>query len=100
MILSFTFGQKNAERKGFEPLEVVSLNGFQDRRNRPLCHLSESKSQVRNSPIWGAKVLPNFVICKSFGRFFEFCYELSFSQQDFQRQIESIRYSWDSFLTG
>ena len=35
-------GQKNAERKGFEPLEVVSLNGFQDRRNRPLCHLSES----------------------------------------------------------
>ena len=39
----FTKGQKNAERKGFEPLEVVSLNGFQDRRIRPLCHLSESE---------------------------------------------------------
>ena len=36
-------GQKNAERKGFEPLEVVSLNGFQDRRIRPLCHLSENE---------------------------------------------------------
>ena len=43
MYLPFTYGQKNAERKGFEPLEVVSLNGFQDRRNRPLCHLSESE---------------------------------------------------------
>ncbi len=42
--------KKNAERKGFEPLEVVSLNGFQDRRNRPLCHLSESKSYYRTCP--------------------------------------------------
>ena len=42
VIFPFTIGQKNAERKGFEPLEVVSLNGFQDRRIRPLCHLSES----------------------------------------------------------
>ena len=62
--------KKNAERKGFEPLEVVSLNGFQDRRNRPLCHLSESVSRVRNPPIWGAKVLPKFFLCKSFRRFF------------------------------
>ena len=50
MILSFTFGQKNAERKGFEPLEVVSLNGFQDRRNRPLCHLSESEFAMQTHP--------------------------------------------------
>ena len=59
--------KKNAERKGFEPLEVVSLNGFQDRRNRPLCHLSE-----KDLPIWGAKVLPNFVLCKFFTEIFYF----------------------------
>jgi hypothetical protein len=28
-----------AERVGFEPTDL-SVNGFQDRRNRPLCHLS------------------------------------------------------------
>ena len=29
-----------AEREGFEPPEVLPFNGFQDRRDRPLCHLS------------------------------------------------------------
>ena len=29
-----------AEREGFEPPEPVRFNGFQDRRIRPLCHLS------------------------------------------------------------
>ena len=68
-MICLTYGQKNAERKGFEPLEVVSLNGFQDRRNRPLCHLSESELLDVNSLIWGAKVLPLFVLCKFFARF-------------------------------
>ena len=48
--IQLSYGTLNAERKGFEPLEVVSLNGFQDRRNRPLCHLSESKSYYRTCP--------------------------------------------------
>jgi hypothetical protein len=30
-----------AERQGFEPWEGVTLNGFQDRRFKPLSHLSE-----------------------------------------------------------
>jgi hypothetical protein len=30
-----------AERQGFEPWEGVTFNGFQDRRFRPLSHLSE-----------------------------------------------------------
>ena len=30
-----------AERVGFEPTEGQALNGFQDRRFRPLSHLSE-----------------------------------------------------------
>src|ERR1041385_2255046 len=29
-----------AEGEGFEPPKVFSLNGFQDRRDRPLCHPS------------------------------------------------------------
>src|SRR5512136_2143052 len=29
-----------AEGEGFEPPKVLSLNGFQDRRDRPLCHPS------------------------------------------------------------
>ncbi|MCF8328636.1 MAG: hypothetical protein K9I29_10115, partial [Bacteroidales bacterium] len=28
---------------GFEPPEATNLNGFQDRRNRPLCHVSGAK---------------------------------------------------------
>lgn len=33
-----------AEREGFEPPDPVPrVNGFQDRRNRPLCHLSGVK---------------------------------------------------------
>jgi hypothetical protein len=31
-----------AEREGFEPPEDKALNGFQDRRFRPLSHLSEA----------------------------------------------------------
>src|SRR5438876_1121888 len=34
-------GRGLAERVGFEPTDL-SVNGFQDRRNRPLCHLSGS----------------------------------------------------------
>ena len=30
----------NAERKGFEPLERIAFNGFRDRPDRPLRHLS------------------------------------------------------------
>ena len=30
-----------AEREGFEPPDRKPVNGFQDRRIRPLCHLSE-----------------------------------------------------------
>jgi hypothetical protein len=30
-----------AERQGFEPWEGVTLNGFQDRRFKPLSHLSK-----------------------------------------------------------
>ncbi len=34
-----------AERKGFEPLKSrKALNGFQVRRIRPLCHLSENQN--------------------------------------------------------
>lgn len=29
-----------AEGEGFEPPKVINLNGFQDRRNQPLCHPS------------------------------------------------------------
>ena len=31
-----------AEREGFEPPDAVNINGFQDRRDRPLRHLSIS----------------------------------------------------------
>ena len=31
-----------AEGEGFEPPKVFSLSGFQDRRDRPLCHPSGS----------------------------------------------------------
>src|ERR1700740_2964345 len=34
-----TPGELLAERVGFEPTDL-SVSGFQDRRNRPLCHLS------------------------------------------------------------
>jgi hypothetical protein len=34
-----------AERVGFEPTDL-SVNGFQDRRNRPLCHLSRAQRIV------------------------------------------------------
>ena len=32
-----------AEKEGFEPPEAINLNGFQDRRYRPLCHFSGGK---------------------------------------------------------
>ena len=32
-----------AEGEGFEPPDL-SINGFQDRRNRPLCHPSETRT--------------------------------------------------------
>lgn len=35
-----------AEREGFEPPEPLGSTGFQDRRNRPLCHLSGDKSST------------------------------------------------------
>ncbi len=41
----------------------LTLNGFQDRRNRPLCHLSEDKS----TPIFlfckRYKLLQNYFFC-------------------------------------
>ena len=36
------FARGLAERVGFEPTDL-SVNGFQDRRNRPLCHLSAAE---------------------------------------------------------
>src|ERR1700740_3124293 len=36
-----TPGELLAERVGFEPTDL-SVSGFQDRRNRPLCHLSDA----------------------------------------------------------
>ena len=39
----------SAEKQGFEPWEqsgTSRYNGFQDRRNRPLCHLSKLLCQV------------------------------------------------------
>ena len=65
VIIPLTKGQKNAERKGFEPLEVVSLNGFQDRRNRPLCHLSESESAMQTHS-FGVQRYCQFWFCASF----------------------------------
>ncbi len=41
----------------------VTLNGFQDRRNRPLCHLS--------FVLTSAKVEVIFELCKFFAIFFE-----------------------------
>ncbi len=35
---------KVAERGGFEPRNALALNGFQDRRIQPLCHLSVSRN--------------------------------------------------------
>jgi hypothetical protein len=34
------FALRLAERQGFEPWEGETLNGFQDRRFKPLSHLS------------------------------------------------------------
>ena len=34
-----------AERKGFEPLEHKAFNGFRDRPDRPLSHISAAKVQ-------------------------------------------------------
>ena len=36
----------SAERKGFEPLERKAFNGFRDRPDRPLRHLSWSKNKA------------------------------------------------------
>ena len=38
-----------AEGEGFEPPKVFSLSGFQDRRDRPLCHPS-SIPRISASP--------------------------------------------------
>ncbi len=38
--LTNSFTINLAEGEGFEPPKVLSLNGFQDRRDRPLCHPS------------------------------------------------------------
>jgi hypothetical protein len=35
-----------AEGEGFEPPKVFSLSGFQDRRDRPLCHPSGADSRL------------------------------------------------------
>ena len=49
--------------RGIRTPGASQLNGFQDRRNRPLCHLS-SKS--------GAKVLLFFELCKFLRTFFAY----------------------------
>ena len=38
-----------AERKGFEPLERKAFNGFRDRPDRPLRHLSLTAFQAGSS---------------------------------------------------
>jgi hypothetical protein len=38
-----------AEREGFEPPDL-SVNGFQDRRHKPLGHLSAFKEHTRDGP--------------------------------------------------
>ena len=38
----------NAERKGFEPLERQAFNGFRDRPDRPLRHLSNGQKEKRH----------------------------------------------------
>ena len=40
----------------------VTLNGFQDRRNRPLCHLSRLASAKLIIFIYSAKFLPEFFV--------------------------------------
>ena len=39
-----------AERKGFEPLERKAFNGFRDRPDRPLRHLSQTFLQNKSNP--------------------------------------------------
>ena len=46
-----------AEREGFEPPDL-SVNGFQDRRHKPLGHLS-AKEHTREGPIGRLDVPPN-----------------------------------------
>ena len=46
----------------------VTLNGFQDRRNRPLCHLSMTATVYPS--IVGAKLDVFFIICNSMVDFF------------------------------
>src|SRR3954453_23421484 len=41
-----------AEREGFEPPEL-SFNGFQDRRHKPLGHLSVQKEHTRDVTVGG-----------------------------------------------
>jgi hypothetical protein len=43
--------------RGIRTPGPVTVNGFQDRRNRPLCHLSEGKS---SKPAFSAKTLSAF----------------------------------------
>ncbi|MCH5215238.1 MAG: hypothetical protein J1E97_08620, partial [Muribaculaceae bacterium] len=42
----------------------VTLNGFQDRRIRPLCHLSEMFAVAKVSPLATAKLYIFFVLTK------------------------------------
>src|SRR5437870_4246125 len=41
-----------AEGEGFEPPKVFSLSGFQDRRDRPLCHPSGLSHPFFSSNCW------------------------------------------------
>ena len=65
LIFAFTrFPELSAcGERGIRTPGTSQFNGFQDRRNRPLCHLS-SKS--------GAKVLLFFELCKFFDTFFAY----------------------------
>ena len=59
-----------AEREGFEPTVRKAYNGFRDRPDRPLRHLS-SQANGKFSPKSGCKVIANFPPDKIFSQIFQ-----------------------------
>ena len=59
-----------AEREGFEPTVRKAYNGFRDRPDRPLRHLS-SHALGKLSPKSGCKVMANFPPDKIFSQIFQ-----------------------------
>ena len=60
----------SAEREGFEPTVRKAYNGFRDRPDRPLRHLS-SHANGMFSPKSGCKVIANFPPNKIFSQIFQ-----------------------------